>query len=273
MKEFNHEDYNQRFGGIARLYGVEGLKSLLRANVLIVGLGGVGSWAAEALVRSGVGHVTLVDMDDICITNTNRQLPAMDGNIGKMKIEAIKERLLAINPQCEVHAIADFFTESTAEAILDKKFDYAIDAIDSLKNKTLLAEKCLMKGIPLVITGASAGKRDPTQVKINDLGMSESDNLLHRLRRKLREDGIFSKVPMASSSGVAKRQKFNLTCVYSVEKVVYPTKEGDVCPTPDLESNLKMDCETGMGSVSHITGLFGLMSAGHVINSITNKKT
>src|SRR3954466_2491353 len=110
MQEFNYEDYNLRFGGIARLYGTEGLKNLMHSHVLVVGLGGVGTWAAEALARSGVGSITLVDMDDICITNTNRQLHAMDGLIGKMKVHAIRDRIIAINPQCKVIALEEFYT-------------------------------------------------------------------------------------------------------------------------------------------------------------------
>jgi tRNA A37 threonylcarbamoyladenosine dehydratase len=271
MKDFDHDDYNQRFGGIGRLYGIRGLNNLRQSHILVIGLGGVGSWAAEALVRSGVGSITIIDLDDICITNTNRQLPAMNGNIGKLKIDVIKERLLSINPQCQVHAIADFFTEKSADAILDRHFDYVIDAIDSLKNKALIATKCIEKNIPVILTGATAGKKDPTKVKVDDLGMSQNDGLLFRLRKKLRDDGVFAKVSMAGSSSTAKRQRFNLPCVYSAEDVVYPTKEGEVCSSPDPSSNLKLDCDSGMGSVSHITGLFGLISAGHVINLIVKK--
>jgi tRNA A37 threonylcarbamoyladenosine dehydratase len=271
MKDFNHDDYNQRFGGMARLYGVVGLKNLLKANVLVVGLGGVGSWAAEALARSGVGSITIVDLDDICITNTNRQLPAMNGNFGKLKVEVVKERLLAINPQCEVLAIANFFTENTAESILDKKFDYVIDAIDSLTNKALLTARCLEKNLPIIVTGGTAGKINPTLIKISDLSLSDNDSLLFRLRRKLRKEEVLPKVPMEKSSSTKNRKKLNITCVFSSEEPVYPTKEGGVCHIPDSETNLKMDCETGMGSVAHITGLFGLVSAGHVINAIAHQ--
>lgn len=267
--EFNSEDYNQRFGGIARLYGVQGLKNLLNSRVLIVGLGGVGSWAAESLARSGVGAITLVDLDDICITNTNRQLPAMNGQYGKLKIHVIKERILDINPQCQVHAIEDFFTESSSEAILDNHFDYVIDAIDSLKNKCFLASLCLEKKMPIIITGGTAGKINPTQITLSDLGESMNDSLLFRMRKKMRQEFNF---PSAAKSTPTKRQKFNMMCVYSPEEPVFPTVDGGTCHIPDPESNLKLDCESGMGSVTHMTAMFGLMAAGHVVNHISKER-
>ena len=262
-------DYNQRFGGIARLYGVEGLKKLMRARVLVVGLGGVGSWAAESLARSGVGYITLVDLDDICITNTNRQLPAMSGQYGKLKIHVMRDRILAINPDCHVHLIEDFFTESTAEAILDAPYDFVIDAIDSLKNKSLLISKCHQRKIPVIITGGAAGKVDPTKVTLADLGSSKNDSLLFRLRKKLRRDFDF---PAGTKTSNLKPQKFKMMCVFSPEDTIYPTAEGGTCNIPDPETNLKLDCESGMGSVSHITALFGLMAAGHVVNSVAMKQ-
>jgi tRNA A37 threonylcarbamoyladenosine dehydratase len=264
--EFNSEDYNQRFGGIARLYGVQGLKNLLKARVLVVGLGGVGSWAAESLARSGVGAITLVDLDDICITNTNRQLPAMSGHFGKLKINVIRERILSINPQCHVEAIEDFFTAKSAEGILDNRYDYVIDAIDSLNNKCLLASMCRDKSLHLIVTGGAAGKINPTQIQISDLGECINDSLIFRMRKRLRQDYNF---PSGASSTRSKKQKFNMMCVFSPEDPVYPTAEGGVtCSAPDSESNLKLDCETGMGSVSHITSVFGFMAAGHVVNTI-----
>ena len=264
-QEFNSEDYNLRFGGIARLYGIQGLKNLMKARVLIVGLGGVGSWAAESLARSGVGAITLVDLDDICITNTNRQLPAMTGHYGKLKIQVIKERILSINPQCEVHLIEDFFTAATAPAILDQKYDYVIDAIDSLQNKCVLASMCIEKNLPVLITGGAAGKVDPTQIKIADLGDCLNDSLIFKMRKRLRQEFNF---PSGASSTSSKKQKFNIMCVYSAEDTVYPTADGSTCNTPEGETNLKMDCETGMGSVSHLTAVFGFMAAGHVVNTI-----
>lgn len=143
----------------------------------------------------GVGAVTLVDLDDICITNTNRQLPAMSGLYGKMKIHAMRDRILAINPQCQVHAIEDFFTEKSASAILDNQFDYVIDAIDSLQNKALLVASCKERSLPILITGGCAGKIDPTLIRVSDLGLSENDSLLFRLRKNYVVNLVFQ-VPL-----------------------------------------------------------------------------
>ena len=263
---FNTEDYNQRFGGIARLYGVQGLKNLMNSHVLIVGLGGVGSWAAESLARSGVGSITLVDLDDICITNTNRQLPAMSGQYGKLKVNVLKERILSINPQCMVYCIEDFFTERTADDILDNNYDFVIDAIDSLNNKALLIAKCRDKNFPLIVTGGCAGKINPSLIRSDDLGLANNDSLLFRLRKKLRRDYGFKDNGKYTS---VKKQKFNITSIYSPEEPIFPTADGGTCNVPDEESNLKLDCQTGMGSVSHITAVFGFMAAGHVINDLS----
>jgi tRNA A37 threonylcarbamoyladenosine dehydratase len=268
---FNTEDYNQRFGGIARLYGVQGLKKLLKARVLVVGLGGVGSWAAESLARSGLGSITLVDLDDICITNTNRQLPAISGEYGKLKINVIRDRILSINPQCSVHCIEDFFTSKSSEAILNYHYDYVIDAIDSLHNKCLLASMCRDKKIPLLITGGAAGKINPTQIQVADLADCINDSLLFRMRKRLRQEFNF---PTGENSSKAKKNKLNMVCVFSPEEPVYPTANGGVtCEIPEAETNLKMDCATGMGSVSHITATFGLMAAGHIVNTIAKSSS
>ena len=264
--EFNYTDFNQRFGGIARLYGVEGLKKLLNSHILIVGLGGVGTWAAEALARSGVGAITLVDLDDICITNTNRQIHAQNNLYGSMKVKAMSERILGINPQCKVRTFEEFFTATTSEMILDRNYDYVIDAIDSLQNKCVLAAKCHEKNIPLIINGGAAGKRNPAMIKVDDLGLACNDSLLFSLRKRLRQEFSF---PSGESFTRSKKQKFNIACVYSPEEPIFPKSDGSVCPIADLESNLRLDCETGMGSATHITGMFGFMAAGHVIDQIT----
>jgi tRNA A37 threonylcarbamoyladenosine dehydratase len=266
MQNFDYEDYNQRFGGIARLYGVEGLKNLLHSHVLIIGIGGVGTWAAEALARSGVGAITLVDLDDICITNTNRQIHAHNTMFGIMKVKATADRILAINPQCNVRTIEEFFTDATSEMILDQKYDYVIDAIDSLQNKCVLASKCLEKKLPLIISGGAAGKRNPSMIKVNDLGLACNDTLLFSLRKRLRQDFGFES---GKNFTRTKKQIFNIACVYSEEKAVFPKSDGTVCSIVDPTVNLKMDCETGIGSITHITGTFGFIAASHVINQLT----
>jgi len=265
MEEFDYQDYNLRFGGIARLYGVQGLNKLLSAHVLVVGIGGVGTWAAEALARSGVGSITLVDLDDICITNTNRQIHAMDGLIGKMKVRAIADRILAINPQCKVSAVEEYFTTATSERILETRFSFVIDAIDSLQNKCVLAAACKEKDLPLIVTGGAAGKRNPAMIRIDDLGLACNDSLLFSLRKRLRQEFSF---PSGAGYTRSKKQLFNIACVYSAENPIFPKPDGSVCTVADSSANLKLDCETGMGSVTHLTGTFGFMAASFVIEQI-----
>jgi tRNA A37 threonylcarbamoyladenosine dehydratase len=269
ITEFNFDDYNARFGGIARLYGVQGLEKLRSSHVLIIGLGGVGTWAAEAIARSGVGAITLVDLDDICITNTNRQIHAMNGWIGKTKVSAVADRIWAINPQCRVHSIIEFFTASTADIILNNSYDYVIDAIDSLQNKCVLASKCRDKNLPLVITGGAAGKRNPTLIQVDDLGKACNDSLLFALRKRLRQEFNF---PSGAGFTRSKKQIFNIACVYSPEEPLFPQTDGSVCKTVEDGANLKLDCESGMGSVTHLTGTFGFIAASFVIEEIVNKK-
>ena len=267
--EFNFNDYNARFGGIARLYGTDGLDKLLSSHVLIIGLGGVGTWAAEAIARSGVGAITLVDLDDICITNTNRQIHAMDGLIGKMKVSAVADRILAINPQCRVSAIEEFFTAATADAILNTNYDYVIDAIDSLQNKCVLASKCKEKNLPLVITGGAAGKRNPTLIRVDDLGLACNDSLLFAVRKRLRQEFNF---PSGAGYTRSKKQIFNIACVYSPEEPLFPKADGSICNIAEVGSSLKLDCESGMGSATHLTGSFGFIAASFVIEELVSKK-
>ena len=178
--------YDRRFSGIGRLYGKEGLERSRRAHVCVIGLGGVGSWAVEALARSGIGELTLVDLDDVCISNVNRQLHALDGELGKPKVEVLARRVRAINPDCVVHPLQAFFLKSNACEILQARYDYVLDAIDSPARKCLLIALCREKAIPVITTGASAGRRDPTAVQVMDLAFSSHDRLLQEVRKKLR---------------------------------------------------------------------------------------
>ncbi|HWY78608.1 MAG TPA: tRNA threonylcarbamoyladenosine dehydratase, partial [Verrucomicrobiae bacterium] len=161
-------DLDERFGGIARLYGPEGLARLRRAHVCVVGIGGVGSWAVEALARSGVGELTLIDLDDVCVSNVNRQLHALDGQIGRPKVEVMAARACAINPECIVHPIAAFFTQANAKELLTPRFDYVLDAIDSSSKKCLLIASCREMGIPVLTAGAAGGRRNPALVRVAD---------------------------------------------------------------------------------------------------------
>lgn len=260
------DEYNLRFGGIARLYGTKELAKLASAHVLIVGLGGVGSWVVEALTRSGIGQLTIVDLDDVCITNTNRQLCATVETIGHSKALTLKKRAQSINPEIKINCIEEFFSEKTFENIISTSYDFVVDCIDSLDSKCLLVSECHKRNIPIITIGGAAGKIDPTQIKIDDLAFSMNDSLLQRLRKKLRRDYGFKKTPGKS---LKSRKKMGIFCLYSPEPQRYPNANGEVCNTPDPETNLKLDCQTGMGSSLMVTGTFAFMAASIVVKEIT----
>jgi len=258
MNDPMNDDFLSRFGGIGRLYGKVGLARLQGAHLCVVGVGGVGSWTAEALVRSGIGALTLIDPDDVCITNTNRQLPATTPGIGRPKVEVLRERFLEINPQCKITTIAEFFSPTTAEAHLAPQYDFLVDAIDKVSNKALLIARCREKGIPIATVGGAGGRRDPSAVKIADLGQSGGDQLLKMVRRTLRSEYGFA-------SGA---QFYGIPCVFSSEKQVYPWADGQVCEAQEPGSSLRLDCASGFGTATFMTGTFGFLAAGEVVRRI-----
>ncbi len=253
-------DYFNRFGGIARLYGVEGLQRLRDAHVCIVGIGGVGSWAAEAIARSGVGAITLIDMDDLCVTNTNRQLPAMDGNTGRLKIEAMAERIKAINPHCDVICKMDFVTEKNMRTLIHTGFSYVVDCIDSARSKAALIAHCHINKIRIVVTGAAGGQIDPTQIQIIDVNKCVQDPLIAKVRSMLRRDFGFSRNP---------KRSYSIPCVFSSEQMVYPQPDGSVCRNKvEGDGSKRLDCESGFGSVTMVTGTFAFVAASRVVKRI-----
>jgi tRNA A37 threonylcarbamoyladenosine dehydratase len=253
------EDYLQRFSGLARLYGAAGLERLRQARVCVIGVGGVGSWVVEALARSGIGAIDMVDLDDVCVTNVNRQLPALDGKIGQPKVEVLAERVTAINPGCHAGAIQQYFTASSAARLLETPYDFVVDAVDKLSHKCLIITAARERVYPVLTVGGAGGKRDGTAVRICDLADSIQDELLRQVRRKLRRENGF---PAGNGA------HFGIPCVYSPEKPVFPWANGSVCPTPEPESNLKLDCATGFGTASFVTGAFGLAAAGEVVRRL-----
>lgn len=259
------DDFAERFGGVGRLLGRAGLERLRAARVGVVGVGGVGSWAVEALARSGVGTITMVDLDDVCVTNVNRQLPAIDGNIGRPKVEALAERVRAINPAGRVEAVAEFFTAASAERLLAARFDYVIDAIDKVTNKALLVAACVARKIPVVTVGGAGGKRDATQVRAGDLGEAEGDELLRLLRKRLRRDHGFAPGEQRG------RMEFGVRCVWSSERPVFPWADGTCAAEPEPGGELALDCASGFGTGVWVTGAFGLVAAGEVARAIAAK--
>ena len=176
------DDFETRFGGIARLYGQAGLQKLRDCHVGVVGIGGVGVWAVEALARSGVGALTLVDLDEICATNINRQLHALTETVGQPKVETMAERVRSINPACRVVTRQAFFNAQTAPEILAPHFDFIFDAIDSVTDKVTLLTFCRDKKLPVISAGGAGGQRDANRVKIADLAKVSRDRLLGEVR-------------------------------------------------------------------------------------------
>ncbi|MSU56742.1 MAG: tRNA threonylcarbamoyladenosine dehydratase [Pedosphaera sp.] len=253
----NHE---ARFGGIRRLFGADGGERLRRAHVCVIGVGGVGSWAVEALARTGIGALTLVDLDDVCISNVNRQLHAVTGEFGKPKVEVMAARVKLINPDCAVHSEQMLFTAKTAEKILTTKYDCVLDAIDSRPTKALLIARCCEKKIPIVTTGGAGGRRDPTAIRTNDLARTTHDGLLANLRQLLRAEYGFPRDA---------KKNFGVPCVYSPEAQVFPASDGSVCEEREPGSTLRLDCRTGYGTATFVTGAFGFAAAAAAVKILT----
>lgn len=257
------EETRNRFGGVARLYGERALAAFVEARVVVVGIGGVGSWTVEALARSGIGCIRMVDLDEICLTNVNRQLHAMDGQIGRQKTAAMADRVRAINPACELEVIEGFFTERSVDEVLGGGISGVIDAIDSMKHKALLLAECKRRGLPVVTCGGAGGKRDATRISVRDLAFCGKDALLHQLRKNLRKNHGFTPVPMGS-----KPQPMGISAVFSEEPPVYPGHEGQVsCDRPD-DADMRLNCATGYGTATHVTATFGMIAAGEMLDML-----
>ena len=252
-----------RFGGVARLYGRVALERFLMARVAVIGIGGVGSWAVEALARSGIGHLTLVDLDEICVTNVNRQLHAMDGQIGRQKTAVMAERVQAIHPACQIEVIPAFFNEKSAATILDGGFDVLLDAIDSTRHKSLLLAECCRRGIFCVTCGGAGGLRDPTRIRVADLAFSGKDPLLLKVRRSLRHDHGFAKVAQHQDP-----KPLGIDAVFSDEAPVYAQCDGSVSDHRPDGAELRLNCASGLGTATHVTACFGLIAAGRVLERL-----
>ena len=255
--------WRQRFGGTARLYGQSALQLFADAHVCVIGIGGVGCWAAEALARTGIGAITLIDMDDICITNTNRQIHALKGTIGQAKTEVMAQRIREMNPECRVTIVDDFISVDNVAVLLNHDFSYVIDAIDSIRPKAALIAYCRRNKIPLVTTGGAGGQIDPTQIQVADLAKTIQDPLAAKLRERLKSDfGI-----VKSSKG-----KLGIDCVFSTEALVYPQSDGSVCGMKSqAEGPKRMDCAAGFGAATMVTASFGFVAVSHALKKMMAK--
>lgn len=257
---------HRRFDRMGRLVGDTNMEKLFRTHVMVIGLGGVGSWAAESLARSGVGKITLIDFDEICITNANRQLHALQGLVGKKKSEVMAERLRKINPQATIESIPLFYNAESSDEIFSHKPDYIVDAIDNLTAKTHLLNACKQKEVKVITSGGASAKLDPTRIKLTDLAKTHIDPLSHTVRKILRQEYNFPR-----------GKHFGIPCVFSDEVPLEPVElnydngQGFKCVCPQGENNLHGCLHRNViyGTASFVTGAFGLAMASWVVRQIT----
>ncbi len=246
-------DFARRFGGVSRLYGEAGLQKLAKSHVCVIGIGGVGSWAAEALARNAVGKVTLIDLDNIAESNVNRQIHALGNAFGKAKVTAMAERIRQINPLAEVIEIEDFVTAENAAQMLSQGYDLVLDAIDDAKAKVAITAWCRQNKMPLITTGGAGGRLDPTKIKTADMSKATGDRLLAKVRNQLRRDHGFPK---------GDKSKFGVQTVYSDEQVIKPAAS---C---DADAGVTgLNC-AGYGSSVAVTATFGFVAAQCALNQL-----
>ncbi len=253
------EDYDlqRRFGGVARTYGQTRLKQFMQSHVCVIGTGGVGSWAVEALARSGIGRLTLIDLDNVAESNINRQLPALSSTIGMPKIEVLQQRVNDIHPACQVTLIEDFIdTENLAE-LISSDHDFVIDCIDNFRTKAALIAHCRRRKIRIITLGGAGGQRDPGKIRLTDLARSQHDPLLSRVRKQLRQEYGFSRNP---------KRRFEVASVWSEEQMVFPDVKGGVTRNkPEAAPAEGLSCAGGIGSMVTVTASFALFAVSHVL--------
>lgn len=243
-------DYDRRFGGVARLYGKERLKTFQKSHICIVGIGGVGSWVAEALARNGIGKITLIDMDHIAESNINRQIQALDSTIGSSKIEIMLSRLKDINPKINIDIIDDFLDENNIKKYINSNFHFVVDAIDHSKTKIALANFCTKNKISLLMTGGAGGKTDPSLIQIANLEKTFGDPLLSGIRQ------FFNK--QKKIYGIS----YNIPTVFSPEKIIKPS-------TNIEENNIQgLNC-SGYGSSVNVTASFAFIAVSFILNNLS----
>ncbi len=257
-------DLARRFGGIARLYGEQALARFAAARVCVAGVGGVGSWAVEALARSGIGALTLVDLDHVSESNINRQLPALDSTLGRAKVAVLRDRVLDINPTCRVRLIEDFVAPDNLAQILDQgpddRLDQVLDCIDGARAKAALIAHCRQTRLPLITVGGAGGQVDPLRIRVTDLAASAHDPLLARVRQLLRKEHGFNRDP---------KGRFDIPCVWSDEP---PTLLAKLAPdggtTADGPRARDLSCAGGLGSAMTVTATFGLVAVAQVLKRL-----
>lgn len=243
-----NDEYERRFAGVAKIYGDEAFNYYEHSHVMVIGIGGVGSWAVEALARSGIGELTLVDMDVVAASNINRQLPAMTATLGQEKIAVMAERCYSINPRIKVNLVDDYLSSDNVKEILAMAPDLVLDCIDDVKAKLALMLHCRFNKIPLIVSGGAGGKLDPLKIRVADLSKTEQDPMLAKLRTQLRSKGICKKP----------KEKFGITCIYSIDN---PFSNSEVCASAGLRCG-------GYGSAVVVTSSFAMMAVAEVLRKL-----
>ena len=251
-------DFDRRFGGIGRLYGAAALERFRQAHVCVVGVGGVGSWAVEALARSGIGRLTLIDLDNIAESNVNRQIHALGDEFGRAKVTAMAERVRLINPACEVREIEDFVTADNVLALMGQGYDFVLDAIDNVRVKAAMVAACRDLRVPVVVTGAAGGQIDPTRIRLMDLSRTTQDPLLSKVRGRLRKEYGFPRDV---------KKKFGVPAVYSEEPIRYPASEALACDVPANPGAHGLNC-AGFGSSMAVTASFAMVAVSVVLREM-----
>jgi tRNA A37 threonylcarbamoyladenosine dehydratase len=252
-------DFERRFGGIARLYGDAAFSRFQNSHVCVIGVGGVGSWVVEALARSAIGKITLIDLDNVAESNINRQIQATSDNLGKAKVLALAERIALINPRCEVVQVEDFVSVDNLEEMIGAPgYDYVIDAIDSVKAKTALIAYCRQHGVQLITIGGAGGQTDPSKIEIRDLSRTEQEPLLALVRKRLRQNYGFPR---------GMKNKFGIDAVFSMEALTMPPEQEACAVDTEGEGITGLNC-AGYGSSVVVTASFGLAAAAHVLRKL-----
>ena len=253
--------HNRRFGGVARLYGEQGLDRLTSANIAVIGVGGVGSWVVESLARSAIGKLTLIDLDVVAVSNINRQILATSDVIGRDKTDVMKQRVSQINPECQVTIIDDFLTRENVKELVVSSFDFVIDCIDDFRTKAALIAHCKRNKIKIITTGGAGGQVDPSKIRQCDLSQTQHDVLLAKTRKLLRQEYGFAR---------NLDRRFSIPCIYSDEQLVYPNGAGGTQAQRPVQASKEqsnaLNCAGGLGSITHVTATFGLFCAAYVCN-------
>lgn len=250
--------YGDRFGGVGRVLGTQASARLRQSHIAVVGIGGVGSWTAEALARTGVGRITLIDLDDVCVTNTNRQVLALSNTVGRPKVEVMAERMQAIAPEIQVDVVSDFYTPANGDQLLSQGFDLVVDAIDAYRDKLDLIRRAKQARVPLVVVGGAGGRRDPSRIQRADLNRTHGDALLKRLRRDLRGEALFPR-----------ERAWGIPTIFTDEERRFPGSDGEPCAV--ASTNAGMDCGGGLGALTWVTATMGFWAASAAVEEVLRR--